>query len=839
MYVLDQKTGRRKFLKGAGAAAAGVAVVTGAGAAVSTQPVAGSEIVPNPAGAAKWSRQAGEWIPSACMMCGGASGILVHVVNGTVEKIEPNPWNPVNYSNVSQDFFDGYSTDFGCADGGALCPKGNAGIQALYDPERVKKPLKRTNPDRTPGADPKWQEISWDQAIDEIAGKMKALRDAGHPEQVFWLTEDASFVDIQTDFTKLYGTPNFGLHSNLCDVSRKASFKAVMGHDRPLADFVNSKYILLFGWNPTSAIKWVYLPRIITRALENGARMVVVDPYLSDTAAKGQEWVPIRPGTDGALALALGHVIIRDKLYDADYVKKWTSGFDEYAKYVADKTPEWGGQITSVPAADIERIARELATTKPAIVDTWSGPGQHSNAVQGGRAIAALGGLIGGYDRKGTMLAPNKAGIKHTDPTLDDVATAGLKQPRVDELSKYPFGHSSGVYTQLFTNIAEGKGPYQPKMGVVVFQNVMLSVPSPQTTAKALGKLETLVVVDTMLSETAMLADYVIPGSNYLERYEPVSYWVTWPVVGLRQPVVKPLYGGLTEYELITALGRKIGLKDKDGKPFFSLGLGSGQPIDDLTKWYEDYMSTEIKKGSAGISLDELKALPGAVWVDRKGTAYEKFATPLTEAQLKTAWYDGDPNADGTLVYDKPRDQGGVKIGVVVGGKPVVGFATPTGKIELSSKAVGSKKDYNGKPVDALPVYEPRDWQPSKDFPLYLINWKEASHTHTRTQNNPFLLEIKPYGPLVMHPATAAKLDLKDGDAVWVESPYGKVKGTLKASKRMHPEVVGLQHGFGHTALGSNARGRGTTDAPLRPSKSDPLSGMALHKEATVKVYKA
>ena len=419
------------------------------------------------------------------------------------------------------------------------------------------------------------------------------------------------------------------------------------------------------------------------------------------------------------------------------------------------------------------------------------------------------------------------------------MATAGLKQPRIDDLSKFPFGHSSGVYTQLFSNIAEGKGPYQPKAAVIVFQNVMMSVPSPATTAKALANVETVVVVDTMLSETAMLADYVIPGSNYLERYEPVSYWVTWPVVGLRQPVVKPLYGGLPEYEFITALGRRIGLKNKDGKEFFRLGLGTDQPIDDLTKWYEAYISTEVKAGSAGITLDELKALPGAVWVDKKGTVYDKYAAPLSEAALKTAWFDGDPKTEGTLVYDKPKDQGGAKIGVVVNGTPAVGFATPTGKIELSSKAVGSKKDFNGNPVDALPVYTPRDWQPSRDYPLYLINWKEASHTHTRTQNNPFLLEIKPSNWLLMHPSTASRYDLVDGQPVWIESQYGKVKGTLKVTKRMHPEVVGLQHGFGHTALGSNAKGRGTTDAPLRPSKSDPLSGMALHKEAAVKVYRA
>jgi thiosulfate reductase/polysulfide reductase chain A len=120
-----------------------------------------------------------------------------------------------------------------------------------------------------------------------------------------------------------------------------------------------------------------------------------------------------------------------------------------------------------------------------------------------------------------------------------------------------------------------------------------------------------------------------------------------------------------------------------------------------------------------------------------------------------------------------------------------------------------------------------------------MINWKEASHTHSRTQNNPWLLEIKPTNPLVIHPDTAANLGIGDNDEVWVESPYGKVKARARLTRRMHPEVVGVQHGFGHTALGRKAMGRGTADGWLRPTKADPLAGQSLHKEACVRVSKA
>ena len=198
--------GRRRFLKLGTGVAAGAAVAGSLACKVIGAGPHGMEA--NPEGAKAWGREAGEWIPSCCHMCGGTCGILTHVVNGKVEKIEPNHWNPNNYSNISQDFFDGWTEAYGAKEGAALCPKGNAGIASLYDPDRVKVPLKRTNPDRSPGADPKWQEIGWDQALDEIAGKMKKLRDRGDAHKLLWITEDASFTDLQGDFCSLYGTPN-------------------------------------------------------------------------------------------------------------------------------------------------------------------------------------------------------------------------------------------------------------------------------------------------------------------------------------------------------------------------------------------------------------------------------------------------------------------------------------------------------------------------------------------------------------------------------------------------------------------------------------------------------
>ncbi|MCL5959470.1 MAG: molybdopterin-dependent oxidoreductase [Chloroflexi bacterium] len=511
-------------------------------------------------------------------MCGGQTGILCNVVNGRVVKIEPNPDNPIGVSNISTDYWAHKQ------EGAAMCPKGNAGIMALYDPDRLKKPLRRTNPQKGKGVDPKWKEISWDEAINEVASKLGALRDAGEAHKLVWFAEDASFTHPQQDFCSLYGTPNFYLHSNLCDVSRKASFKLVMGDERPLADPIQSRYIMLFGWNPLSATKWSHLPRVFMRAVENGAKLVVVDPYLSFTASKAHEWIPIRPATDGALALGMANAIIEWNLQDQAFIDEWTVGFDRFKAFVKDKTPEWAEQITGVPADTIRRLARELATTKPAVVDTWSGPGQHSNAVQGGRAIALLNALTGNIDKPGTLLNPDRRGPAYNAPK-----TRPITQPRLDgHGTKYPFSHGSGIYTEVFDNLRTGQGPYQPKTGMVIFQNPVLSVPGTDNVIAALSKLEFLVVVDTHMSETALLADIAIPGTTYLERSDLNLNWVTWSSVALRQPVVKPIFGQLPEYDFVAAIGKKLGLKDDDGKIWFD-------------NWdYEAYLSKELENGREG-----------------------------------------------------------------------------------------------------------------------------------------------------------------------------------------------------------------------------------------------
>jgi thiosulfate reductase/polysulfide reductase chain A len=812
---------RREFLKTTGLVGAGL---LGAGTLIKTKKVFAKETPP------PGPYEGGRWIPSCCNMCGGQTGILCQVVDGRLVRIKPNDHNPNGFSNISDDFFANATKE-----GAVMCPKGNAGILALYDPDRVKQPLRRTNPKKGIGVDPKWKAISWQEAYDEIVSRLKALREAGEAHKLLWFSEDHSFTHIQDDFCKLYGTPNYSMHSNTCDTGRKASFKILMGDERPLIDAINSKYILIFGWNPLSATKWAYLPRIITRGIEKGAKLVIVDPHLSYTASKAHEWLPLRPGTDGALALAMAHVILRDSLQDQTFIDEWVTGFAEFREYVKDKTPQWAEAITTVPTNTIERIARELATTKPAAIDVWSGT-HHTNGVYAGWAIGALAAITGNIEKPGTLVLPDKKGNKHIEVEADETAKATLKQPRLDGgKDKWPYFHKSGVYTEIINRLRKGNGPYQPKMAMIIFQNILMEVVGTKNVEEALKKFEFIVVVDTMQSETTEFADIVIPGTTYLERYDLNSHWVTWPVLGLRQPVVKPLFGQPTEYEFVCELGRRLALREGNGEDFFWTGHISGQRIEDKTKWYEELLSKELKEGEPKITLEELKALPGATWVSTKGTKYNKHAVPLPVEKVQ------DAITEGNIVFSKKKDGSKDKqIGMLKSdGTAVRGFFTPSGKLEVyAAKHIG-KKDAQGRELSALPVYEPREWQPSSEYPLFLINWKEASQTHSRTQNNAFLAELKATDGLRINTKTALQLNVREGDWVWVESPYGKMKAKVILTEGIHPEVVGTQHGWGHWAMGRIAKGRGIHTGFLAPTKACSLSGQSLNKEICVRVYKA
>jgi thiosulfate reductase/polysulfide reductase chain A len=826
----------------------------------------------------------GKWVPSCCNMCGGQCGVLAYVEKGLVRKIEPHPTNPNNIANVSAS----YDAAVKAGDIGRLCCKGNSAIRSLYDPERLRTPLKRVGP-RGSG---QFQAISWDEAIAEAAAGLHAVKQKYGARSIVWFGEDHSFTHIQQDFCDAIGTPNYSNHSNLCDTSRKAHYLATMGNDRPLADMENCDLLFVWGWNFLSAIKWIHLPAIFTRArMKNPSfRFIYVDPVFNTTASKANVWVAPRPGTDGALALAICKRLVDAGNYDATFVGKYTLGFDEFVKYLngdgtydnVPKTSAWAESITGVPAANIDAIALELgnAYIKGAkiCIDTWSGPGHHTNATQGGRAINAINLLLGAIDRPGTLGMPLRNGPGRRAKIATWPAKDGWRPDGRDDVvipatnpdgtanpvngaigKKYAISHSSGIYCEMRDRMIEQKdfvgNPFPMKAAVFVFQNFMMSTPNSQKNLEAIHKMDFVLSVDTHLSETALLADIIIPGAQYLERNDLNAGWLMFRSVALRQAVAPSWIGGMTEWQFFLELGGALGL---DG---FKTDPGLNDTDENMQK---DEWATFMATGNGGgpwnnqMTFAQMQA--GGVWIETGptgGTQYEKHlvkksfvnkGVPASDDKIATI------TAGAQSVYVVTSADGKTKKGIANGPtmadgeQYVVGFATDsrraqfwlpsfanyfTGKILPAGKSVANDNRYH-----PLPFYLPPEEAPTKQFPLHFISWKEVEHTHSRTFNNPWLMEMKGENKLLVHPTAAAAKGLAEDDFAFVQTAYGQVRVRVHITSRIQAETVGFVRGFGHWASGSIAKGRGVHDGWLLSGRAEIHSGQAVHKEVACRIFK-
>lgn len=832
----------------------------------------------------------GKWIASGCNMCGGQCSINVYVENGVVRKIEPLP-APGSVANVNGSApYDYYDQAIAKGDLGRLCCKGNSGTRSLYDPDRVKTPLRRIGP-RGSGL---YEPISWEEAIAEAASKLKTNKSLYGAASLVWFGEDHSFTHIQQDFTDAYGCPNYSNHANLCDTSRKSAFKSTIGDERPLADFESAELLFIWGWNFLSAIKWIHLAAVFQRTMAKAGReFIYVDPVFNTTASKADQWIAPRPGTDGALAMALARHIIASGKYDTAFVGKYTLGFDEYKKFLNGETYDkvvkdaaWAEKVTGIPAGDIDALATKLETAfsagKKILIDSWSGPGHHTNATQSGRAIAALGLLLGGVDKPGGLVFPKRSGPGRRSSSAlgspvkekwrvdgrDDISVPQSDGSKKTYTKKYLYSHGSGIYVEQIERMLEQKdfvgNDYPIKACVIVFQNLLMSTPNTQKVINALNKMDFVMCVDTHLSETAMMADLVIPGSNYLERFDFNAQWISQRALGLRQPAVESWIGGRSEAQFFLDLGQAMGFKGFKDLP----GVNDTDEAYNKEEW-DRFMKT----GNGGqpfttqMTWDELKAK--GYWVDAGGktgfgqsAATKAFATATMTLKKYTV---GSEVRYTVLQADTSVPPKYTAVGIVIDNSKVAddgkgGYTLPEGTTYevgfkttsrfgqfwdpvLNGAYVGTTKpagkDVTGD-VNFLPLpchTEPLD-KPSAQYPLYFLSWKEVEHAHTRTFNNPWLMTMRGENRLIIHPDVAKAYGIGEADRVAVESENGVVEARAHVAPIIHKECVGWVRGFGHWALGRYAKGKGAHDGWLLKGRAEIHSGQAVHKEAGCRIYK-
>jgi thiosulfate reductase / polysulfide reductase chain A len=275
-----------------------------------------------------------------CEQCVWRCGLRAKVVSGKVYKLDGNPNHP--HSN------------------GMLCPRGQAGVAALYDPDRLQFPMVRAG-DRGSGM---WKRVTWNEALDYVAGKLQSLKQQFGPESmVFSSTHNLSQPQFE-NLLRAYGSPNYGTQRSLCFNAMIIANLLTFGMQEPNRDYSAAKYIIYSGRNLAESISNSETQGLIA-AIDRGTRVVLLDPRFTKTASKATEWLPIRPGTDLAFYLAMLHVLITEGLYDKEFVAKHTIGFDDVAKAVKSYTPEWAASKTEISAATIRRIAREFAVAAP------------------------------------------------------------------------------------------------------------------------------------------------------------------------------------------------------------------------------------------------------------------------------------------------------------------------------------------------------------------------------------------------------------------------------------------------------------------------------------------
>lgn len=585
--IFRWRPSRRQFLKAAGGVAAAAALTGTAGALLNDADAAVPQV--------KGSVGAQE-VYTICEMCVWRCGVTAKVRDGRIVKLDGNPFHPHSR--------------------GVLCPRGQAGLGLTYDPDRIKFPMMRVG-ERGSG---KWKRVTWDQALEAVASQMLAIKGKYGPQAMVFSTTHNLIQEQFENLLNAYGSPNYGTQRSLCFNSMIASNLFTFGLEEPARDYQDVRFILYTGRNLLEAISNSETQDLV-RAIANGVKVVVCDPRFTKTAAKAREWLPIRPGGDLAFLLALAQVIVKEKRYDAEFVKKNTVGFDQFATAVMQYTPEWAAAKCDIPADTIKRLAREMANAAPhAFVHPNWRTSNFVNSFQAERMIAVLNALLGNWNEPGGLCdagASEGAGLGH----IPQPAYAPITAQRLDGVPwKYPLVPLKlGVFQALRDAVLTGQ-PYQARGWFVYRQNPAQSLPDRGKTLAAFNKLDLLVTIDVTMNDTAWYADIVLPEASYLERYDPLA--VLDGKAFVRQPVIPALYESRSGLWIFRQLGWRLGLG-----PYFNYA-------DE-----EAYIKAQI--APLGVTLEEIKAKGFApVPAEPEGEAAEEelvFSTPSGKIEIASS----------------------------------------------------------------------------------------------------------------------------------------------------------------------------------------------------------
>jgi len=526
--------------------------------------------------------------------CGGCTtidcGILIHIEDGKIVGIEGDPDTPMNK--------------------GALCPRGEAALELLYHPERLKHPLKRAGK----RGENKWQQISWDEALSTIADEMSKAKQNYGAESVAFCRGSAKGIQdgVMSRLTNAFGTPNATSQAFVC--FHPARYAAITTFGAELhADYEYPPgCIVVWGSNPPETN---YPPSArITEAVSRGSKLIVIDPRRTKLAEKADLWLRLRPGSDLALALGMINVIVNENLLDKSFVDNWTVGFDELESHIQEYSPEKVAEITWLPAEVIREAARFYAANRPAAINAGNALEQNVNSFQADRAIfilEAMSGNVGVPGGKILWSAPPVLTRGGPELTLKgqiakEIVAKRLGADRLSPLATWALPQS------IQKAIIDGS-PYPIHLLYVHGGNLLLTWANAHDTYQAFKRLDFLAVADLFMTPTAMLADVVLPVATRLE-YDDVRQGVFPYVVQIGQKVAQ-IGECWPDSKILIELAKKLGL----GEYFWDS--------------YEEFLDAILRP--AGITFEEFRKI-GIMMGTKQYRHYERsgFDTPSGKVEI-------------------------------------------------------------------------------------------------------------------------------------------------------------------------------------------------------------
>ncbi len=644
-----------------------------------------------------------------CTLCYHSCGCRVTVEDGIAVDVKGLESHPINH--------------------GELCVKGEACLDNVYSQERLKYPQKRT--------DSGFKRISWDQALDEIAEKLNSLKNKFGPQILGVFSgsigvENLEMAGLTQRFKAAFGSPNFFSVESVCYRMRIRTRQMTFGK-YPTEELDSNLYIL-WGHNPDASD--FPLKLALEKNINKGAKLVVIDPRRIPLADSADMYLRIRPGTDGALALAMINVIIEEDLHDRDFIEKHTMGFDRLVSHVKKYTPEWAQKITWVKAEDIRKLARLFAATKGAgIYQGTCTQDQTANGTQNSRAFSVLQVITGNINVPGGWVISPRLAFGNVGLKVEGDPIGADQYPLFFEIwgRKSPYG----VVTVVPESI-----PDKLKAFMVVGGNPILSMPDTNAFRDAFKKLDLLIVHDMFMTETGELAHYLLPACSHLEKWG-VAYTYNVchcvPYLMLRKKCIEPLHESWSEWKLYHELAHRLGLGD-------------------LFPWQSEEELVKYELEPSGLSFDYL------LNEKPEGDFYQEKSYEITDGLFKTP-------SQKIELYSGALEQ--------VGFDPLPTYKEP----QRSPMSEEIEQSF----LKKYPL-------------ILGTGNRSYYYTHSQHRNVEALSKENPEPFAEIGPETSKKYKITDGDNIEIKTNRGSVKMKAKVDERVSEGIVFVPHGWGGDA---------------------------------------